>query len=180
MPDASINLIKTSANVSPELAKIDGYLRLTSRVALILTLVTGSFLLLASVLLRVRLAEFDRQKKSLLASVASDSRKENALVVLKQRLGIIEKVRASVKPWHIVFAAVQNFASAERVSDVTLSDQGRVTVTVSTSSLEDMTSLVARVLALSSEKKLKNPVIESFTLNGDGSVQLSLSFVPVF
>jgi hypothetical protein len=174
-----INLLRPTYPLSEGIVSLEKKLRAAS------IIVAATLLALAVVvgasygLLSLQVGRLNDEKTQLLTRIAGESEKEALLVAVQSRIAVVEKVRAQTMPWGETLTLAQQIAQGGFIADVNVGEQGRFTMTVRASSLDDAVLMVRTISQLDSEGTINAPILESLQLNDSGVVQMSVSFVMV-
>jgi hypothetical protein len=174
-----INLLRPTSPLSEGIVSLEKKLRAAS------IIVAATLLALAVVVgasygfLSLQVTRLNNEKTQLLTRIAGESEKEALLVAVQSRIAVVGKVRAQTMPWGETLTLAQQIAQGGFITDANVGEQGRFTMTVSASSLDDAVLMVRTISQLDSEGTINAPILESLQLNESGVVHMSVSFVAV-
>lgn len=180
MKSSDINLLKAKTMLSPQLLAIEGQLRTASLAAVVLLVLTGMFFGVGYTILRRQRAALVSQKQSLMTTIDGELRKEGFYASLKDRLAIISNILQGQRSWLGVLDLIDRITASGARTSFTVNENDEVSLTVTNETLEDTFGVVERVLGEVSEKKIASPILESVQYQKDGTVRVSLTFVPIF
>ena len=176
----TINLLRSSSSISPDVIEWEGKFRLVSIISLVLVVVAGFVLgVLYSVLSSQKQSLAD-DKSRLIQQISAQSRKQALVTNIKFRLGLLDKIFLSKRQWEPVLNVIEEVAKPPNLKSFSISDTKLVSLTLFSDTFEETKMIVDTVLKLSTEKKMRNPTLETLQVDKDGKVQLSVSFFPAF
>ncbi len=175
-----INLIRPTSPLSERFGGLEKKLRSASIAAAAILLVLGVLVGASYAALSLQMRRLNDEKTQLLTRIAGESKKEALLVAVQSRVAVVEKVRAQTTPWGDALDVAQQIAQVGFITDANVAEQGRFTMVVHVSSLDDAVVLVRTIGTLVSQGRIRSPILESFQLDELGEVQLSVSFFVVF
>jgi drug/metabolite transporter (DMT)-like permease len=178
MAGNDINLLRRTAGGLAELSSYEERLRTASWYGLLALLVAGVCIATGYIIINARYRSLQQEQVNLSRQLAAATTKEGILVSLTQRIGIANKALAAVKPWGNLFPILSSFAPANEFNTIAIDEQGRVNVVMALPSVDEAVAVVANVLTLADQKKLRSPQMLSFTFREDATIQLGLSFIP--
>lgn len=175
-----INLLKAKTLLTPRLIAIDGQLRLMSVVLLILLLSTGLFFGVGYVIFRKQHETLSVGKQSLITEISRELHKEGIYSSLKDRLAIAGRIIETQRSWLGVIDLISQITASGPNTSFSVNGNNDVSLNIESDSLEDAFSVVDRLLAQVEQKHMANPILQSVEYNKDGTVDLSISFAPIF
>ncbi|KKU82993.1 hypothetical protein A2973_03090 [Candidatus Gottesmanbacteria bacterium RIFCSPLOWO2_01_FULL_49_10] len=177
-PATDINLLKAKTALSPTLVVLERHLHIASYVVLVGALSASLFLGVGYVILRSKLGLLISNKQKYVSLIANQSRKEVLLVLIKDRLSVLDKIIASQKNWVVAFDLIARVLGGQPLNSFSVNDEQQVSMSITVFSIEEAISLVDRIALEMHEKKLIRPTLESLRYGTDGSVDLSIVFIP--
>lgn len=175
-----INLIRSKAKGSAQLAAIERSLRRSAIISL------GVFVFLGVVVGGVyffmsrQLQKADGIRQTLVSQINAAKTKEGLLLSIKDRTQVAGSVISGQRPWAGILDLLTTAVAPALVSNVSASEQNKISVGFSVSSLGDVVAPVAALIRLAHEGRLKHPELTSVQLGTDGTVAITASFVSVF
>ncbi|MBU1326705.1 hypothetical protein KKB64_01395 [Patescibacteria group bacterium] len=180
MQKKGINLLQKSKPLSPAWGLWESNLRKVSIVCLIITLLlSGSVGGYLFILVR-QYRSLDEQKTLLLQQIAENGQKEGLLTSFLQRLNSIRKVYATMKSRAVVLDTIDAIGSSTLPTSLSLDEGGKVAARFTAGRLEDAIDMVANIMASVDQKNIRQPFLDSLSLEEDGSVNMSVSFYQVY
>lgn len=180
MQSANINLISTRTELPQQFVAISNHLRRVGTAALLLSVALGLFFGVGIAILKLRVSFLVQEKKDLVARINSASRKEGMYAVLVAQLAVAQKVLASVKPYDAVVSDAGTIAGDRMLSTLSVNEKHELSMTVVSSSVEEAAFVVERVSELTTQKVIRNAVLESLEVGNDGKVRLAITYLPTF
>ncbi|MEK7577020.1 MAG: hypothetical protein AAB492_00195 [Patescibacteria group bacterium] len=177
MAKPEINLLKKSSSARGTITTIERYLSLMMWWSLTGLLVLGVLIGTGYLYARYQADQVSQKNDTLLQSIRAQTVKEGFLVSLKQRAFIAWRGLDAAKPYGNLFPLLESIAPAEYFTNLSIDDVGRSTITVKLANMEDAVLMIANVLFLVEEKRLRSPQMLSFSLKETGFVDISLSFI---
>lgn len=182
MPTRSsdINLLKAKTMLTPQLLAAEQQLRTISLIFLILLLFTGIFFGVGYVILRQKYQQVSEQKQTVMAAISGELRKEGLYLSIKERLALASGILEAQRSWLGVLDLIGRVIGQQSRMSFTVDQQDAVGLNVTNSTLEETFVFMDRVLSEVAAKNMANPILESVKYNMDGSVQVQLTFTPIF
>lgn len=180
MTAGDINLLKAKTTLSAQQIAILDNLRqigiILIAIALLGGVVTGSLYWFVS----TQLTAAEAKKSQLLRNIASEAQKEALYVSLKNRLPIVQKAFDDYEPWGDIVGLIPTIATPPALKSVAVDDKNMTQMTVEENSIEETAVVINQVIALVRSRKIYNPQLVGLQITDDGSVQMTLSFLPLF
>lgn len=177
-PATDINLLKAKTALSPSFVALERHLHIASYAVLIGTLSVSLFLGVGYTVLRSRLGVLILAQQKYVTLIANQSRKEVLLVSIKDRLSALDKIIASQKNWVVAFDLIARVLGGQPLNSFSVNDEQQVSMSITVFSIEEAISLVDRIALEMHDKKLIRPTLESLHYGKNGSVDLSIVFIP--
>ncbi len=159
---------------------IEGQLRTVSVVLLVTLLLTGLFFGVGYVILRRQYTIVLTQKQTLMTAIGGQLRKEGLYMSLKDRIAITGRVIDGQRSWLGVLDLIDRVTASGKRTSFSVTENDPVSLTMTSGTLEDTFRVVERILAEVSNKTIANPILESVQYQKDGTVNLSVTFAPIF
>ncbi len=175
-----INLLQSKTTLSEEQEMFLSQLRAISYGVMSVALVLGISVGMASLLLSQQLSSVEATKTQVLRSISQQARKEVLYASLKNRLPMIQKALESQKSWKPVLNEIFALASPPVLASVQATENGVLDFQIKAGTLEETAGIVAGVIRLYEEGKVKNPQLAGLQIADDGTVMVRLSVLPVF
>lgn len=176
---AEINLLRAKTRFSPEVVALIGQLRRISiivfGVVLILAVAVGT----SFFYLQLSLSALVNQKSQLLATVTANARKETLYRSIKTELGIASRVLNSQKNWSGVVGDVLKLAPPSTLTAFSVDDRSHFLLTLNTANIEEAGNIASSIIAMAGQNKIKDPLLESLTVDKTGAIRLMISFTPI-
>ncbi len=182
MASSEINLINKRAVSGPMavLTTLEPKIRMVAWWGLLGLLGTGVFLGLAFLFVSSRYRRLEEQKTQLTQQLRAASAKEGIVISLKQRITVAQKALDAARPWGKLFPLLEQIGPVNQFVTLTVDDTGRVNTIIEVQSIDEAVNVVSNAINLSANKALRSPQLLSFSLREIGTVQLGLSFIPIF
>lgn len=181
MASTDINLIKRSAGgVFGPLAGYEEKLRVFSWWSLLALLGAGVIIGAMYLMINVRLHQLENKKLQLTQRINAASTKEGIIISLKQRIVVAQKALDAARPWGKLFPLLEQIAPVSQFATVTVDENGRVSTILEVNSIDDAVTVVTNAVNLFHTKVLRAPQLLSLSLRDTGTVQVALSFIPIF
>ena len=176
---SEINLLKAKTMLTPGMIAIEGQLRTASLTLLLVLFLTGMFFGAGYVILRRQLNIVSVQKQSLITAIGKELQKEGIYTALKDRLIIIGRIIDQQHSWLGVLDLIDRVTSGAATS-FAVNENDEVSLSITNNTLEETLGVVDRILKEVSAKTIANPILESVQYKKDGTVSVSLTFIPIF
>jgi len=176
MEDNAINLFQNKVTYSPKLAVIERYLRMTRSIFLLGVLGVGLLTLIVYGIFQFQQRSLETKRQTLYEAVKQDVTKEAMLIALRARVSSLKKImtyQISIAPYIDTTLLI---ASPPQLSTFSLGDQNSIHIEVQSETVEQAISVVETVMTLTEEKKIKNPVVTSITLDKNGTVMMGFTY----
>lgn len=180
MSNSEINLIKRDVGSFRRLSALEDKLRIAVWWSLGILLVVGVSIGVSYVVISSNTKSLEAKKIELTRQINLQNIKEGILLSLKERTAIAGKALDAAKPWGKLFSILTTIADESNYSALSIEESGRVTTVMNLASIDDAVNVVSNVVILVSEKTLRSPQLVSFAFKEDTTVQISLSFFPIF
>lgn len=177
---SDINLLKAKTMLSPRLLAMEGQLRAASLVLLFALLLTGMVFGVGYVIFRRQHDRLLAQQQSLTTAIGTQIHKEGFYTSLKDRLTIVGNILQGQRSWLGVLDLIDRVTSSGARTSFTVNEKDEVSLTITSETLEEALGVVERVLGEVSDKTIANPILDSVQYGKDGTVHLSLTFMPIF
>ena len=129
--------------------------------------------------LRSQKDQLDRTKTTLSQSIQQNTNKEGLLLSIKQRVVIVDKIIGTQNPIGSLFDTLGIVVSPSQLTALTLDEHAEAVLTIHVKSIDDVITIVDSLLKAVQEKHARAPKLLAMTLTRDGTIEVSLSFVPV-
>lgn len=176
----TINLIRTRTSSSPQLDAIEGSLRRTAYIGLIVFLSLGFLTGVVFFLLTLQKNSLEARRVQLTQQVAAAKRKEGILISIKERTQLVTRAMKSQKPWAQMLDRLSVAVSSARLSHISVDEQNKVTLTIQATSLDDVLGAVIGIIAMAKENYIRAAQLVSLQLGKTGGVEISVSFFAQF
>ncbi len=180
MASATINLIRTKTSMSPQAEGIEEGLRRTSYILLAATIFVGVLLSSAYFFLMNEKQSLEETKRQLTTQITIDQVKEAQFLAIRERIAIVQKAMGSQRPWSRLLDIIATFASPSDLTSVVVEGNAKAVITMRDISMEDVLRITRMLMQQVSQERMRNPQLLSLQLTEEGSVDVSLSFFPVF
>lgn len=180
MSNSDINLIRKDVSSSRKLSVLEEKLRLAAIWLLGGVFIIGLGIGAVYLYINLRVRSLEARKVSLAQQINLQTAKEGILLSLKERTAVAGRALEAAKPWGKMFTVLQEIAAEEQYNSLTVDDTGRVTTTLFLGSIDESVSVVLNLVRLVDERMLRTPQLLSFSFKEDTTVQMSISFYPVF
>ncbi len=173
-----INLLQTKTSLPPELGILAERLKTASFVLISIVLAAGVFIGGSFLFLSNERQALAATKQQLLAAIVRDARKEGLFIFLKERIPIVEKALNSERQWDQIMQTVSSIALPPKLLSISADDHGVIQLNLKADSIEEVMAWTGTVIDLISQKSIRSAQLVSLQLTRDGSVLVSLSFIP--
>jgi len=175
-----INLIRTKTGISPQLTAIEQSLRRSAYIGIGVFLCVGIIVAVVYVLFSQERTQLAGRQQSLIQQVTGNAQREAMYVAIKSRVRIVKSAIQNQKPWSKLLDRVQSFVNPADLTDIMVDDQGRISISIKTNSLESLGNVAQALIDEAKAKQVVNPQLSSFSIGSSGTVQSSFSFLAVF
>ncbi len=174
----TINLISTKTALPETLVALTKHIRKVGLAVSLLSLGLGLFFGVGFTVLKLRVSSLAQEKDTLVARIKSASKKEGIYAILVKQSLVAQKALASVKPWDAVVDEINAIAPQPILLSASVNEKQELSLTAQTPSVEEAALVVERISSLTTQKKIRNAVLESLEVGIDGKVKLVISFTP--
>lgn len=179
MESSNVNLIRPKAPGSALSEGIVAHLRRIGWIALMSFLVVGAIGLAGYFFLRTAITRAKREETKLSQQIRSLSQVEGLYTIVGSRLAILSRVLGSEKNLSSIIELTESVSPEDWLSAISIdSDSVRVAVKLMPQTLGEASQLVSTLLGLTRERKMTKATLDSLTLDENGMVNISVSFVP--
>jgi len=172
----TINLFQMNAGFSPVFSLISKYLRIISLVFVIVLIFVGAGIAFWFYSLNVTRQMTEQKKLALVKQIESNVAKEAMMKETKFRLSSIGKILSLQESFTPFLDTTIRIAQVPELTSFTLGDQNVVALSIKTKTLSRAIEISNAVFTLVSERKIFSPMLDSLTVESDGSVQMNISF----
>ncbi len=180
MAAGDINLLKTKSTLSQEQVAILDHLKTVGYVLITLAIFGGMATGSVYFLLANQLSSAENRKSELLRQVTTHASKEALYVSLKDRLPIVQKVLDNKENWAGILEIIPSIAFTPSLKSVIIGENNITQLTIQTDTIEDTATVVNQVISLVGDRRIYNPQLVGLQITEHGSVQMTLSFLPLF
>lgn len=177
-PSPNINLILTKTELPQQLVAIANHLRRVGVGALLVSIAVGLFFAVGLAVVNLRISSLAKEKEELTNSIKSNQRKESMYAVIITQSAVAQKVLASVKPWGAVIGDAATIAPDTMLSTLSVNEKQELTMTIQTMSVDEAAQVVFQINELTTNKKIRNAVLDSLEVGNDGKVRLVITYTP--
>lgn len=179
MSDTKINLIRGEGRQLAGIIRLEEVLRRLSWIiltaVLAVSLVIGFLYLYTSRSMKAA----EQRNVRLNQTLNAQSIKEGLILSLVERTRIASKALAAAKPWGKIFSLLTQAAPESTYRTVGIDDTALVTSTLELGSIDEAVTVVVNMISLATNRLLRSPHIQSFSMQEDGSIQMTVSFHPM-
>lgn len=179
METPAINLLRTQSVLTPEQLLILSKLRLASFIISGLFLGIGIFVGISYVAARTQLNNLENQRITIARQISQQAKKQVLLLNLQDRLPVIGKVMDAQYPWDRVIADLSLLALPPNLKTIAITQNNAITMTVQAKSLEEVSQMVRTSIQLSVDKKIRTPQISSIQISQQGTIDITLTLIPI-
>jgi hypothetical protein len=179
-PLTNINLIRTKTSSSPQLEAIEMSLRRTGYVAVALFLCVSFVLGVVYVFIIQEKSRLESVQQNLTRELTANLQKEGMFLSIKDRTRIVKKVMETQKPWAQLLDRVSEIMPPPALSDVTVDDQSKITISIHAGSVDTILQAVNSLISQANNNRIINPQLLSFQIAKTGSITATISFFVVF
>lgn len=176
MENNAINLFQSQNTYSPKLAAIERYLRTVRYVLLFGVLGIGVLTLITFAIFQFQQRSLETKRQALYEVVKQEVTKEAMLIALRARVSALKKImmfQISIAPYIDTTLLI---ASPPQLSAFSLGDGNSISIEVQAENVERAISVVQTVMKLTTENKIKNPMVTSISLDKNGTVLLGFTY----
>lgn len=179
MESSNVNLIRPKAPGSALSEGIVAHTRRIGWIVLMSFLVVGAIGLAGYFFLRTAITQAKREETKLSQQIRSLSQVEGLYTIVGSRLAILSRVLGSEKNLSSIIELTESVSPEDWLSAISIdSDSVRVAVKLMPKTLPEASQLVSTLLGLTRERKMTKATLDSLTLDENGMVNISVSFVP--
>lgn len=179
MGSTQINLIRGEGGRLAGIMRLEEMLRRVAWISLGLIFASsigiGFSYLVANNILKKR----EESNVRLSRSINAQSAKEGLILSLVDRTHIASRALSAAKPWGKLFTLLTQAAPESAYRTVGIDDTSLVTSTLELGSLDDAVNVVSNIITLANDRLLRSPQMQSFSMQENGNIQMTISFHPI-
>lgn len=176
----SINLIRTKTSGSPGLDSIEQSLRRSGYIGLFAFLCVGVVIASLYFFFYQQNSGLIQTKTTLTTQVDAEKQKEGMYLAIQDRTKVISSVLAGQRPWVKVLDRISTFVSPPELISISVDDQNKIVLSITSSSLNSVLSIVNAIAAEAKANHFVSPQLLSLQIGNKGLVQVSISFFALF
>lgn len=179
MASSNVNLIRPKAPGSALSEGIVTHIRQIAWVVLIAFLIFGTISFAGYFFLRTAITQAKQEETKLSQQIQSLTRVEGFYTIIGSRLAILSRVLDSEKNVNSIIELIESVSPEDWLSALSIdNDSARVVVNLTPRTISEASQLVSTLVGLTHEGKMNKAMLDSLTLDENGMVNISLSFVP--
>lgn len=179
MASQDINLLQTKSDFHPVLNILERYVPVIAVGLVSLAAVAGVLLGLAFFLLTGQRDALGNERKQLVTQIEGDVKKESLLLLVRSRLSTLSTIIETQRSFVPYIDSTLSIVKSYTLTSFALGQNNTVNVTITVWSLQDAIDVLSTVMALEKNHTITNPVLTSCTIDGDGKIELGLSYTVV-
>jgi hypothetical protein len=176
---SEINLLKPIYSQAETINPIQSEIKRFSFWGFMITVCLAVIILIVNLVISGTLSVLESSKTSLTNDLNRQKNKESMFLVMKSRIGIVDKALESGKPMAKMLVKALEIGQPPKLGSVNQDDQDRINLILNIGSVEEAVSMVATLVNQYNQKLNKNPQIDSFSISKTG-INLILSFMPIW
>lgn len=177
---ASINLIRSKPGIPGYLGNIARPLRIGSFVLFGITILGAIIVGLTTLIIGDQYHKLVSAKDQYTKTIINNKVREELIIGIRQRLGVIEKARALQYGWSTAMNTIVTIAPVASIRTISTDDKQTVLLSVDSHTTKDAQAIVDAVLSQFSDKLITQPQLISLSVDKDGQYAMTLSFIPLF
>lgn len=177
---ASINLIRSKPGIPGYLGNIARPLRLGSFILFGATIFGAISVGLATLIIGDQYHKLISSKDQYSKAIINFKTREELIIGIRQRLGVIEKARALQYGWSTALDHIVTIAPVASIRSISTDDKQTILLTVDAQTTKDAQAIVDAVLSEYSDKLITQPQLVSLSVDKDGQYAMTMSLVPLF
>jgi len=175
----AINLFQNRSTITVTLERSLSYLRIGAYSLLGITL-TSAVILVALFLYVSNLEkQFAEERKAVVGMIAEQADKEVQLYAIRNRVNIIKSIFDSQFVFTPLLDVTLTIAKPPKLATFTIGEKHAVAISVKSTSFDDLRFIATRIIDLSNQGKIVDPVIQSITMDGVGAVTANITYTVV-
>lgn len=178
MPSQHINLFQTKATLQPIFGTIEQYIRIASMTLISIVFSGGILVMIAYLVFGQQRDTMEREKQQLLVQVKNEAAKETLFVMIRDRLGAIDKIISSQVSYAPFITTTMNVIQSYPLSSFSMGEKNSIVIGVKVTDLEEATHVLTTLMDMEKRKEIANPVLQSFSLDEKG-IQVELLYTVV-
>lgn len=175
-----INLIQTKPEESPQTRIVTTFLQRLSLWALTVFIASGIAVGGMYYYLKVRYDQLVITHRDLSQIITQNATKEGLLASVKQHAALITKIIGVQQPVGNVFDMLTSFVSPGQMSDVSLDDKNKVSLSIHAASIDEVISVTDTLIKQTAENRIRAPQLVFLRLAKTGGFDVGVSFIAVF
>lgn len=180
MASSDINLLQTKTTNSLFGRDSENVVRIITIVVLSVTFVFGILAGSAYVLLDSQQKTLEQTKNQFTTVIKEYQEKESMLVATTSRLSLIQqiiKTQRSYAPY--IDTTIKILAPSYRLSSFSVGKDNTVNMTVDVNSISEAVDMLRTVLTMQDDRMITNLVLNSFSLDNQGKISVSISYTVI-
>jgi len=157
---------------------IEQYVRISAIVLLTVVFSGGIMVAIAFLVFGQQRDRMEEERQKLLSQVKTAVAKESLLIMIRGRVGAIDKIFDSQVSYAPFVDTTMNVIQTIPLSSLSMGEKNSVAISVNVVTLEEAMNVLTTLMDMEQKKKITNPVLQSFSMN-EGKIQIGLSYTVV-
>lgn len=171
-----LNLLSNKALKTPQLLRIERQLQVTSIVLIIASLVVGVFVSAGFFVLRQNQRTLTSEKEALIAALTQNAQKETIYRTVQSRVPVVRGVLDEQLPVYSLITDIGNIAQPPILTSLEMDSQNNIIVNFEARSIFEALQITSDVIELGGQERLVEPFLDSFSIQDDGALRLSIKY----
>jgi len=176
IPLIDINLLKTKTTAGLLNKEVVSKLQFISISALVLLMLFGVITGVMHMLYQRKLAVVTEQRERVLDEIIKNAKKEAIFRSIKAHIPVVSEVFEYQPQMHKVIDDVLEIAEPPVLQTIDVSDDMTVSISLNVDSVYSAILYTGRVIDLANQQIIHNPMLNSFFINDEGGMQLSIHY----
>lgn len=180
MASSDINLLQTKSTTSLFGKDVESLVRIIAILVLSITFAVGLLVAGAYVMLQSQKGTLDQTKNQFLQTISDNKEKESILTAINSRLSLIQKIMDSQHSYApYIDTTLKILTPAYTLSSFSIGKDNAVNMTVDVNSVGDAMEMLTTIMKMEDAHMIKNPVLNSFSLEEGGKISVAVSYTVI-
>jgi hypothetical protein len=176
---SNINLIKKPSGLPEYLVPLENQYRNFSILTLFIVFLAGVLTVVGFLIFQIQVQNVTRQKNIANRKLETLKPKENLYLAIKSRIGVVDSVIKSSHQKSILITDATTVANPPKLIALSEGADKKLRMNYKCDSVEDCISMANTILVLYQDKKLKDVMMDNFSIDPKG-ISMSFYSTPVW
>lgn len=173
----TINLFQAKSDFSPLFSNVQRYTKIFGIACVLIILASGVGIAFFSNVISGRQESLKKEQETLEKEIENQTEKERMIEDIRARLhaiSVINKLKESPVPFIDTLLIIS--PDAKNISSFLINDKSSVTISIKVTSMDEAMEMTEHLMMLAEQKKIRNPELNSMTMDVDGNIQMNVTY----